>query len=338
LIFKSKYSNLCSRRGKTSLEHLTDTDSSAKGDFMIKQILALAICIASISAFAGPETHTASIDRFSDKAAHLFKRSSNSILPAPNAPINFDQGAFITQGFAPNGDYVGYYNFDVQPTAPAPIYVFFKAGASSPIAEQMNIVGVIPGDAGYNDFWNVVKVTVPDEYVANSIKSVEELVASGYSTQSTPILVNCPIVPAGSTASQRYNGNSDTGLHMGWYKDMAISYFNFSERMLSLTNSGAVPLSPIYVTFNKNPDAMDSSSGPASGFVTDMKTGRTHNVVQTVPEQARYSPLWSVSVFDNRAFASVHDLASVQKAPILADGVATVNCPVVSRSAAPSVQ
>lgn len=282
----------------------------------------------------GAAAPAAPIDRFSDEAGHLFKRSAMPGLPGPNAPIDFDQGPFITRGFGPAGDYVSYYNFDVQPRTPAPIYVLFKKGAPSPVDGQLNLVDVIPGDAGYNDFWNVVKVTVPDDYVANEIRSVADLKAAGYPTEATTTVVNCPLVPEGSTARLRYAGGTDTGLHRGWYHGMVVSYFNFSEKALTLNAGGQVPVSPIFVTFNKNPDSHDMSSGPASGFVTDPVTGRVHNVVATIPEDAGYSPLWSVDVYDNKAFAAVKDLATAEAAPLLAAGVAKVNCPVVARTVA----
>jgi predicted lipoprotein with Yx(FWY)xxD motif len=278
----------------------------------------------------------AEIDRFSDKAGHLQVRSTNPALPAANAPIDFDQPPFITLGLGPQGDLVTYYNFDVQPTAPPPIYVFFKAGSATPVDGQFNVVDVIPGDTGYGDFWNVVKVTVPDDYQPNEIRSAAELKARHYPMMSTTTVVNCPIVPAGSTAKLRYGGNVDTGLHQGWYHNSIVTYFNFPEKALALTSSGEVPVSPIYVTFNKNPVAGDASSGPASGFEMDRASGRTHNVIESVPEDAEYSPLWSVNVYDDRNFASVHDLASAAAASILASRVATVNCPVVARTA-PSV-
>ena len=47
-----------------------------------------------------------------------------------------------------------YTNFDVQSTTPAPIYVLFRKGESAPVAGQPNIVDVIPGDPGHNDFWH----------------------------------------------------------------------------------------------------------------------------------------------------------------------------------------
>ena len=146
----------------------------------------------------------ASIDRFSSDAGTLFVRDGSNGLPDANAPINFDQAPFITQGFGPMDEVVKYYNFDVMPVESAPIYVLFKQGASTPVANQLNIVDVIPGDAGYNDFWNVNKVTVPADYVANTVTSYDEIVSKGYAVEKTTTLVNCPIVPNGSTASLRY--------------------------------------------------------------------------------------------------------------------------------------
>lgn len=198
------------------------------------------------------------VDRFSDSAGHLQKRSDSPALPAPNEAVNFDEGPFITEGFGPGGEIIKYYNFDVQPTEPAPIYVPMRNG--KPIAGQLNIVGVVPGDTGYNDFWQVVSVLVPDTYKANTFTSVEQITASGYQIEATDTIVNCPIVPEHSTASLRAEGDSSgTGLTRGWYAGMVVNYFNFGEKKGGIhTSGGKVPLSPIYVTFN------DDTQGPAS--------------------------------------------------------------------------
>jgi len=268
------------------------------------------------------------IDRFSDGAGHLQKRSASPTLPEPNAAVDFDRGPFITRGFGPSGEIVQYYNFDVQPTVPAPIYVPMKGGA--PVPGQLNIVGVIPGDTGYNDFWQVVAVTVPDSYVANTLTSAEAVLSSGYATQATDTLVNCPIVPDGSTASLRANGDtSGTGLTRGWYAGQVVHYFNFGEKAGGIKAvRGMVPTSPIYVTFN------DDAMGPASGFKTETGSAQTHNVTATLPSSASYSPLWDVTPYSNAHFDSVSNAATAITA---ANGVAVaamVNCPVVSVQAA----
>ncbi|HVT10222.1 MAG TPA: hypothetical protein VHO67_22335 [Polyangia bacterium] len=267
----------------------------------------------------------ASVDRFSAQAGHLQVRSSGNGLPAANAAVDFDQGPFITQGFGPTGQVVKYYNFDVQPATPAPIYAFFVAGASSPVAGQLNVIDVLPGDNGYNDFWQVMMVTVPSGYVANTVASLAEIQAAGYTITPTDMVVNCPVVPAGSTATLRIGGGS-SGLTQGWYRDQVVNYFNFNEATLKVTN-GSVPTAPIYVTFNINPD--QASGGPMSGFKTETGTMQTHNVPAVVPGQASYSPLWAVSIYDNADFSSVANLTTAMAATMVAAGP-LVNCPIVS--------
>jgi hypothetical protein len=251
-----------------------------------------------------------------------------SNLPEPNMPVDFDQGPFITPGLGPDGEEVSYYNFDVQPLAPAPIYVLFADGAQAPVAGQLNIVDVIPGDNAYNDFWQPIRVTVPDGYIANTVTSLAEITARGFPMAPMPVVVNCPVVPAGSTATRRIGGG-DAGLVRGWYRDQVVSYFNFAEAPLAPTSDGLVPLSPIYVAFNLDPD--QPGGGPPSGFITD-PSGRTHNVIATVPGGSGYSPLWDVNIYAGADFAAVSDLATAQAAEILVQSAATVNCPVAERA------
>jgi hypothetical protein len=265
----------------------------------------------------------ASIDRFSDAAGTLYRRSEMPSLPGPNQAINLDQAPFITQGFGPAGQRVRYYNFDVMPVVPAPIYVLFRAGETQPVSGQPNIVDAIPGDPGYSDFWQVVRVTVPQNYVANTITSRAQIIAAAYQTEVTTTIVNCPIVPEGSTARE---GDAADGLTRGWYRSQAVFYFNFGEAALTVTTNGEVPTSPIFVTFNINPDL--PNGGPPSGFRTEAGTEQTHNIVGSIPGQLGYSPLWVILPYDNAAFGTVRDLPTAQAARTF--GLAgLVNCPVV---------
>jgi len=270
----------------------------------------------------------ASIDRFSEDAGTLMIRTAENGLPGPDEAINFDQGApFITKGLGPTGNLVEYYNFDVQSTIPAPIYALFREGESTPVEGQLNIVDVVPGDEGYNDFWHVHKVTVPSDYTTNTVTSLDEIQDAGYEMEATNMLVNCPIVPEGSTAMKR-GGDESNSLHMGWYKNKVVTYFTFEEKALTTTGNSMIPLSPIYVTFNINPGM--EGGGPPSGFVIESGTMQTHNVPATVPTDAGYSPLWNVNIYDNTDFDAVMDLSTAQNANILATGAATVNCPIVT--------
>jgi hypothetical protein len=266
-----------------------------------------------------------SVDRFSTTAGHLMIRDSYNGLPASNAAVNFDQDPFITKGLGPSGQVVEYYNFDIQPTKPAPIYVLFKEGDSSPVQGQLNIIDVLPGETGYNDFWQVFKVTVPTDYEANGIASLDEIQAAGFDVEATTTLVNCPVVPEGSTATKRLGGGS-TGLVMGWYKEKIVHYFTFDEQAIN-TLRGNVPTSPIYVCFNVNADEI--SGGPSSGFKQETGTLQTHNVVATLPASPNYSPLWVVNAYDNAEFNNVIDLLTAQSAMAIDLGAA-VNCPIVT--------
>jgi hypothetical protein len=278
---------------------------------------------AAVAQAKDPSTaEKATVDRFSDLAGHLQKRTTASQLPGPNQAVDFDQAPFITAGYGPHGEKIRYYNFDVQPTQPAPIYVLMSQG--TPVAGQLNIVDVMPGDPGYSDFWQVNAVDVPAGYVANTVTSRAEIMAAGYPVAATTMLVNCPIVPEGSTAKLRLGGG-DVGLRTGWYRGKTVRYFSFEEKALTGTT---VPLSPIFVTFNVNPN--QPGGGPGSGFKMETGSDQTHNVTATLPTDPGYSPLWMVDVFDNSAFDTVKDLPTAQAATLLAPGAADVNCPVVA--------
>ena len=270
------------------------------------------------------------IDRFSSSAAHLFIRTAENGFPAANEAVDFDMiPAFITKGLGPNGEMTEYYNFDVMSTTPAPIFALFREGEDMPVDGQLNIVDVIPGDATYNDFWLVNKVTVPSDYVANTITSVSQIQEKGYTVTPTNIIVNCPIVPKGSVARKRFLISESAALTRGWYRSQVVYYFNFLEKELTAV-SGKVPTSDIYVSFNINPD-MDGG-GPPSGFKTEngTATGQTHNVPETIPTDAAYSPLWDVQIYDNADFDNVEDLSTALAATIMATDAAIVNCPIVT--------
>jgi hypothetical protein len=268
------------------------------------------------------------VDRFSDAAGMLFRRSADPSLPMPSQPINMDSGPFITYGLGPRGERVAYYNFDVQSTTPALIHVLLGADGK-PVPGQLNLVDAVPGEAGYNDFWRVMMVQTPAGYQANDITSVAALNErlqdpnSGFRATLTEVLVNCPIVPAGSRARFRLGGGPSS-LNRGWFRDRIIHYFSFEEGLPAA--GGRVPVSSIWVMFANNMD-------PSDGFVTE-PTGATRNVLATLPGEGGYSPLWSVSVMDNRGFNDVRDIATAAKVAVVARDVATVNCPVVRMSAA----
>lgn len=302
-----------------------------------RTVLGLAVSTGMVAACGGGSNAVArnintatkvSVDRFSAAAGHLQVRTATNGLPAANAPVSFDAQPFITNGLDRTGATVSYYNFDVQSTTPDDIYVFFKKGATTPLVGQNNIIPTIPGDVGYSDFWLVNKVMVPDDYIPNSLTSEAEVLASGYPVTKTTSIVNCPVVPFGSTAARSKTKGAASVLTLGWYKNQAVAYFSFEEAALATTAAGKVPTDDIYVTFNINPDPANPASGPASGFKVETGTLQTHNVIASIPGDIDYSPLWAVSFLNNSHFSMVSNLLTAEASMPMPAG-ANVNCPVV---------
>src|SRR2546425_10570800 len=117
---------------------------------------------------------------------------------------------------------VSYLDYGPQLNGAVPILAFFQAASpGTAVAGQRNIIDTIPGQPGYSDFWRVHKVLVPSGYVANSIRSFEGAVASGYAIEVTNIVVNCPVVNPNATIV----GSAATP-GSGGYRDREVFYFD----------------------------------------------------------------------------------------------------------------
>jgi LPXTG-motif cell wall-anchored protein len=203
--------------------------------------------------------------------------------------------------------------------ATAPIFVFIhgmNADGSPQIVEgQHNVVDVVPGDTGYSDLWQVNFVTVPMDYQPDSITSLDEINASGFPVEATNMLVNCPIVPAGTVLA---NGEP---LVQGWSKGQEVFYPDF----------GANPATaaPIWVLiYGMNPDG-----------TPDFVEGQ-NNIIDTVPGDPGYTAFWDVQLVTVPADYepnSIRSAADVLTAGFeIADAGMVVNCPVVSVAEAAS--
>jgi len=265
-----------------------------------------------------------SVDRFSDTAGTLLRRSADSHLPGPNDPINFDKQPFNTLGLSPAGKPVLYYHLDVQSTTPAPVYILYRDGDNAPVQGQLDIIDTIPGEKGYNDFRQVWKVQVPRNYVANTITDTATLLQSGYNKEKTDALINMPVVPDKSYAPLRFKGGT-TQLRRAWYRSEIAKFFVFDEASLSASGD-QVPTSPIYDGFTANPGQPNGGEH----FHMEPNTLQTHNVVGTVPGDKDYSPLWLRIVYDSAAWSTVHDLPTATRAKVVPADLLLINCPIVS--------
>ncbi len=231
----------------------------------------------------------------------------------------------LTQGWF-QGRQTFYYDFgsnsaitsDASKVVPAPIYAFATGmdanGNPQMVAGQHNVIDVVPGDPGYSDLWQVNLVIVPADYVANTIKSVADIQKSGYKVESTNMLVNCPVVPAGSKLAEANPGNGSTGTTQGWYKGRAVEYFDF----------GASPSTtePIYAFAT----GMDANGNP------QLVAGQ-HNVIDVLPGMPDYSPFWDVNLVIVPAGYQANSITSAAQVKqsgfqVLHPGK-VVNCPVI---------
>jgi hypothetical protein len=272
-----------------------------------------------------PETAPqVAVDRFSADAGTLFVRTGENGLPAANTPIDFDLPPFRVQAFGPDGEVVTYYNFDATPETPANLYVFFRAATDEVVAGQLPVIDQLPGDAGYSDFRRVVRVIVPADYVANTVASLPAIQTAAFPLEPTEQVINYPVVPAGSTADLRVNGN--TQLLRGWYRNQVFFFFAFTERLLNLPVGEGFQPRPLFVSFNINPG--EEGGGFESGFRAELGSLQTHNVLAFLPDQADYAPFWQLIAYDRADFDDVIDLATAQEARILT-ALQLVNSPVV---------
>lgn len=212
---------------------------------------------------------------------------------------------------------VRYYDFGMNSPASgntiatAPIWAFITGldadGNPQFVEGQHNIVDVVPGDGGYSDLWEVMLVTVPEDYEPDSIRSAAEVQAAGYEITAPGMFVNCPIVPQGTMLE------GGEALVQGWYKGEAVFYPDF----------GANPPSalPIWAFVT----GMDADGNPQ--FVEGQ-----NNVIDSVPDDEGYSAFWRVNlvtVDEGYEANSITSAQGVQDSGFeIAETDMVVNCPV----------
>ncbi|UCC92441.1 MAG: Ig-like domain-containing protein [Thermoplasmata archaeon] len=132
------------------------------------------------------------------------------------------------------GDRVHYYDLGRSTNVTAPVYRLVDGGGD-PVQGQHLIfsdlrpgvlVGV-PPSANYSDFHRVWDVPVPDGYVPNTHRSYTDLVDAGLTMSVTDLVLNTPMVPAGSSLvgvdAQQHP------LTVGWWDRVEVHYFTFES-------------------------------------------------------------------------------------------------------------
>ncbi|MGA9048574.1 MAG: hypothetical protein WB588_06230 [Dehalococcoidia bacterium] len=197
--------------------------------------------------------------------------------PAPSAaqaPKNFTLVSCWYKGSA-----IQYYDFGtntplvngIPPVAPIWVFIYGNKADGTPdfVTGGHNIIDVIPGDPGYSDLWQVVLVTVPRSYQPDSITNAADVMKGNFPMKTTDMLVNCPVVPAGSTIQD------NRALIQGWYKGQKVYYYDFG--------ANADIAAPIWALIT----GMDAQGNPI--FVKGQ-----NNIVDVKPGDQGYSAFWQV--------------------------------------------
>ena len=246
---------------------------------------------------------------------YLLGRPAPASAPGPVDGLGRPDAIPRVDGWVRNAS-VSYLDYGPQPNVAVPILAFFQASSpDTPVPGQRNIIDTIPGQPGYSDFWRVYKVLVPSGYVANSIRSLADAVASGYTIEETDIVVNCPVVNPSTTIQ-----GSSAAPTVGWYRGQEVFYFDHGAA--SPAEGFIVLDAPIYAFFR-------ADGTPVPG---------QRNVIDVLPGEPGYSDLWKVVkvVVDASYVAnSLRDASSILAASQAGDVTLEtttiyVNCPVVS--------
>jgi hypothetical protein len=309
-----------------------DVLADVRDDLLARVSLPVVTGAVSITASFPDYLPMVTIDRFSDSAV-FYRRSDNPKLPDPGEPIDFDR-LFLHRGLGPNQESIEFYNFDARSKTPAKVYVIVDRRGDR-IEQQLPIFDEIPGGAGYNDLRRVIEVQIADAgFQPNSLTSLADIQAAGAETTATEQIMNCVIVPDGSSANLRFDPTDAVGLHDGWYRDQIVRYLLFENPASRATvEFGGQEISaPVMYAFFEN------DRDPSSGFATD-DLESTHNVVTRLPEQEGYSPLWALRVFKLSVFDRVSSVGSAQDSDrednvLTLPEVLIINAPVVSTGVA----
>jgi hypothetical protein len=212
-----------------------------------------------------------SVDRFSDAAGTLLRRSLDPSLPKPNEPFSLDDPKFGVAVNGPGNASARCYNLDVRPATPNRYYVFYDRIGNYRLA-QFPVIEKAPGDPGYSDFWDIWKVITPDVFrETNSIRdaaTVERLLADpagGFTAASTGIYLNAPIVPEGTTAGSKAEGRAGRATRLyAWYQGKRAPFLYF-EGSLHLSADRRIPLATL--TMSGEDGRFEASTWPkGSGY------------------------------------------------------------------------
>lgn len=150
-------------------------------------------------------------------------------------------------------------------------YQFFNSD-NTPVLGQLPVFNLPAAGEKNSPFRQIWRVIVPAGYVANTIRSAEDLAASQFRIESTGRAFNFPLVTTANAASVNLN------IKKAWQKAAEIRYLDLGGVPYSASNN---QLGVGLIYFLRNRDSSDLPSNPAP-------------ILDTVPGDLLYSPIRQV--------------------------------------------
>src|SRR5438552_4380535 len=175
-----------------------------------------------------------------------------------------------------------------------PIY-FFNYQNGAPVRGQYPIIDVTPGVTGYTHFWEINNVTVPNNYAANTIKSLTTLNAARQAglvtVKDAGRSINGPLV-AHNIKIAVVNGEPQ--FQPVWYRTDLATMAVFETNL----PSGGIPVISIWlIQRDGDPCPLLEAVCPAgTDFNHDRDIKDSNDLIDTYPGLHGHSPLWAVSI------------------------------------------
>lgn len=180
---------------------------------------------------------------------------------------------------------------NVPEASTAKLYLFMNGVAGpNPFGFQPNVIDSIPGDAGYSPLWLVRAVTWADGITARELKSEADVLAAEtageLTIEKTPLVKNSPVVE--STPPRiggYYNGRS---------ADYFLTDVSTEADASGLSNATGFPVNFV-ASLGNVPEASTAKLYLfMNGVAGPNPFGFQPNVIDSIPGDAVYSPLWLV--------------------------------------------
>jgi hypothetical protein len=216
----------------------------------------------------------------------------------------------------------------------ARLYLFMNGvEGPNPFGFQANVLDSVPGERGYSPLWRVFAVTWSDEAQARELKSEDEILeaesAGELTIEETPLVKNSPVA------------DTNPPLIGGFVDGRSVEYLltdvSDQKEAEGLSEATGFPVTFVSSLVDVPDEALANLYLFMNGVEGPNPFGFQANVLDTVPGDEGYSPLWRVHAVtwsedaEARELRSEEDILAAEEAGELTIGETPLvkNSPVV---------